>query len=58
MVLDKRKPRPGDDGRGFQKIIALDSGDRSEDTPAPSEKQASRHRRAGFARGIVFAEFG
>ena len=56
MTPDKRKPRPGGDGRGFQKIIALGIGDRSESSPSTPWNQA--HHSAGFARDIVFAEFG
>jgi hypothetical protein len=58
MIPDKRKPRPGGDGRGFQKIIALDSGDRSELRPSAHRDQAVSRRRDDFARAAVFHEFG
>ena len=55
MKPDKRKPRPGGDGRGSLKIIALDSGDKSESSLSTPRNQA---RRADFARAAMFHEFG
>ena len=55
MTPDKRKPRPGGNGRGFLEIIALDSGDRSKGTTEVPRNQA--RRRASFARAMVFEEF-
>ena len=56
MTLDRRKPRPGGDGRGSLKIIAVDNSDGSELSPQAPKKQTFLRRRRDFARDAVFEE--
>ncbi len=56
MPPKKRRPQPGGDCGASEKVLA-DGFDCFRDSPQSREKQEHRHR-AGFARDIVFAEFG
>ena len=55
MIPDKRRAPPGGSGT-LQKVIALCSCDRPEDSPLAPRDQA--RRRASFARATVFEMFG
>ena len=57
MTPDKRKPRPGGNGRGSLKSIAVDNSDRSELSPQTPKMQAAFRRRSDFARAMMFEEF-
>ncbi len=56
MPSTKRRPQPGGDCGASEKVLA-DGFDCLRDNPRNSKKQDHRHR-AGFARDIVFHEFG
>ena len=56
MPPDKRKPRPGGNGRGFLKINSVNSNN-PKHSPQALEKQAALRRRCNYARDAVFAEF-
>ena len=57
MPPDKRRAPPVEYGGAPLEFVSLGSGDKSEDTLEAPQKQ-EHSRRAGFARDIVFAEFG
>ena len=57
MAPNKRTP-PGGIGRRSWDSVAADGFDFPRDNPNPTNSQDSIRRRGGFARGIVFAEFG
>ncbi len=56
MPPDKRRAPPGGSGTPLKFVLAT-SLDSLRDTSQAHKKQEHRHR-AGFARDIVFAEFG
>ncbi len=56
MASQKRRPQPCGDCGASEKVLA-GGFDCPTDKPQAQKKQEHRHR-AGFARDIVFAEFG
>ncbi len=56
MAPKKRRPQPGGDCGASEKVLAC-GFDVQRDNPQAGKKQEHPHR-AGFARDIVFAEFG
>ena len=57
MPPDRRRPRPGANGRGLLKNNLVNSSNPEHRTQA-ADYQASARRRADFARGMMFSEFG
>ena len=58
MAFKKRKP-PARDRRFSENVVAFAGVDTSRDKPQALKMQARpRRHRAGFARDMVFAEFG
>ena len=57
MPPRKRRPQPCGDCGASEKVLA-GGFDFLRDTPQARNKQASHRHRAGFARDMVFEEFG